>query len=253
MKEPITQVIVSYFPMCCRHLNRSVIRDPSKEQIADIYQTVSDSSDIAESPGCIWVSDDSVGGSSPFAPVFLIPNAAEVYHDLYGWSDNQPDKWFTLDWAVADDRYSIVLMPNLDESIKRFRLRNLIEHEDLSSGDKIILFQPLRFRSQPMLQSRSLNGLIDMSGFDNLSAEEQKDVARLCHDNMVTTLSIRLPSGTKGKIGLLDPKDISIDKLSMLKEPMWIGPLNIVACSDNAIKTMEDRKKSHDKELQDGQ
>jgi hypothetical protein len=236
--------------MCCRRTDKSIINDPSKKQITDIYQIVSDASVIAEAASCIWVSDSSVEGSSPFAPVFLIPDAAEVYRDLYEWSDNRPDKWFTLDWAVTDDRYSIVLMPNLSESVKRFKLRNLIEREDLSSGDKVILFQPLRFGSRPMLQSRSPNGLIDMSEFDNLSAEEQKIAASFCHDNMITALSIRLPSGSKGRIGLLDPRDIVMDKLSVSREPMWIGPLDIVACSDNAIRNMEDQKRSHDKDEQ---
>jgi hypothetical protein len=236
-------IIISYFPLCgaFKPDGNAIINAPSVGYIKGLYQAVTDSADVAHAKGCLWVVDDTVDGSSGFAPVFITTNAEAIYNDLCEWSENNHSKWFTLDWAVHDDRYAIVVMPKLEESVRRYKLRLLIEQEDLSQSNITILFQPLQFGSKPILETKLPNSIIDvsdMSEFKDLSEEDRQKVMELCAHNITTTISKRLPAGSKQRIGLIDQAEVDEENMQIATEPFWIGPLDVVPCSENAMKSL---------------
>ena len=236
-------IIISYFPYVCKHTpHRNVIIDePTEEAMLALHGLIADSSSIAEVAGCLWTGKDDTSDELTFNPVFLIPDAEKIYEDLTTWCEDKHSKWFTLDWAVREDRYSVVIMPRLDESIKRFKLRCMMELEELPQNDQeyLILFQPLRFGSRPLLQSRS-RGVLDRAEFDKLSKDEQQVVIEFSARNMGEMLTKRLPDGSKHRVGLIDPASVDTKNMKITTEPFWIGPLDVRANSKQALDHLAD-------------
>lgn len=142
-----------------------------------------------------------------------------------------------VDLAVIGDRYAMLVMPKLDMSVRRFRLRRLMEYEDLSIGESVILFQPLQFSSGSILRSSSNIELDTIRGeFDQLSEQEQQIVLADTNRKITDVLQQRLPSGKRTRIGLVDQSDVDKDRFKILTNPFWIGPLDVVPFSSYATE-----------------
>ena len=229
-------IVISYFPFCCDHIPQTaILTNPPKESVEEIHKIVMDSSAFAEALGCLWTGDDDI-----ISPVFVIPNAERLYLDLAEWSGGKLSKWFTLDWGVHNDTYGIVIMPRLEESIKRFKLRCLIELEEFTQqSDFVILFQPLRFGSAPLVKPNS-RVAAQVPGFDKLTEQEQRLAMEFTTRNMKNMLTHRLVGGSQNRVGLIEQSDVDAEKMKILKEPFWIGPLEVIPNSEHAIKHLED-------------
>ena len=94
---------------------------------------------------CVWTTKDGV-----ISPCFVIPKFRQVANHLVKWAEDDPEGWFSLNIMELDDRYIIILMPNLKKSIARFKARYMLETgqriEDDANID--IIFEPLFFISQ---------------------------------------------------------------------------------------------------------
>jgi len=141
--------------------------------------------DGAHVEACLWTLDDELGSPTP---VFVMENAHAIAEHLEGWSENDVEKWFKLAFVENDGKYVVMLWPNLDESVARFKLRYLIEEEDFLEDAKFSLFfQPLFF----------------VSGTSNMFTD------------------IKSKIGSKASIGFLDFKNLNAD------DPLSINPDNI--------------------------
>jgi hypothetical protein len=192
MPEGDMVILISYFPFICKYasLFRPSDTNPTEDKLKEMARLVCDSTEHALAAGCMWVGDDIDG----VAPVFIIDRAKEIHNDLTLWSANNHSKWFTLDWCVHDSRYVIAIMPIIEQTVNRFRLRHLIEHEELLQDPKVsVLFQPLRF----------------------LSAKPSELFNKWS------------PNASSVKIGLIDPSDVNVEKHAINAEPLWIGPLDV--------------------------
>lgn len=96
--------------------------------------------------GCLWTGDDS-DGEVKHTPVLLTENAKPLVDHLVEWSEFAPEDWFKL--LVYDDgvRYTVTLVPNIDESIKRWELAYWIEHSKKSESEYRVIYRPLQFGS----------------------------------------------------------------------------------------------------------
>ena len=207
MKDGGTAIIFSYFPMICKHLAKlpAITNDPSMDKVYEMADLASDSVEMASAIGCMWVHDEEDG----MAPVLIMDNARELYTDLTMWAEGDHAKWFTLDWCKNEERYALAIVPKFEQTVKRFKLRLLIEREEIIQDAKYsVLFQPIRFFSAKPSQMFS-----------------------------------DWRPGPATKIGMIDMSDVDTDKMAISTEPLWIGPIEIVPNSEWIQQYLEERDK----------
>jgi hypothetical protein len=54
-------------------------------------------------------------------PVFILDRACEIASHLQTWSEGKPGEWFRLCFTESHGRYAVVLSPDLNRSVERFR------------------------------------------------------------------------------------------------------------------------------------
>lgn len=205
-KDGSSVVLFSYFPMICEHISNlpAITNNPDMDDINKMSDLVAGSIDMASADGCMWVSDKDNG----MVPVLIIDNAGPLFCDLTTWSEDNHAKWFTLDWCMNEERYAIAIVPNFDQTIRRFKLRCLIEREEIVQDAKFsVLFQPIRFFSakpSPMFSDWK--------------------------------------PGPTTKIGMIDRSSVDVENKAMLAEPFWIGPIEIVPNSEWIRQFLEERE-----------
>jgi len=81
--------------------------------------------------GCAWME--------PSTPVFIIEQAQAIHEHLLAWSEERPEKWFSLQVRERPGAYAAVLVPDLFLSAARWRQA----YPGLEPGP--VLFKPLGF------------------------------------------------------------------------------------------------------------
>ena len=189
-KEVGAAVIISYFPFICQHISHfpTTTDRPTPDLIRRLAEVVVESARFAEAKGCLWVEHEGL------TPVLMIDKAQELYDDLTIWAESKHASWLTLDWCMHGECYVLALIPKFEQSVRRFKLRYLMEQEEIWQRSKVsVLFQPLRFFSanpNPLFYKWSTGK-------------------------------------TSTKIGLLDPTNVDLTSQAMKTEPLWIGPLEV--------------------------
>jgi hypothetical protein len=137
---------------------------------------------------CLWI-----GTEDGVCPVLVYENAAEIADHLLLWCEDKPEKWFIVHIAKYGDGYKIILAPDLDQSIARWKYH----HDDISHKyDKkefLLITSPLRFMAE--------------------------------HSDLYSKIKDLIPAGAT-KIGIMDIEDLN----RVEDEPecvRWIGPIKL--------------------------
>ena len=181
MRKEETYFVVSYMPLLqFTDENERFLELPNQnadpanaEAVAAKLTNKLDQVPNVEVRACVWMYDHL---DSKFYPVFLIDNAHEVADHLVKWAENDPAAWFSLfAEKIDEERYVIMLFPNLDQSIKRFKLACLQYLEIIPSTNAkyTMIFRPLEFISQHnttfervVLSDEMMIGFLDTTDFN---------------------------------------------------------------------------------------
>jgi hypothetical protein len=141
-------------------------------------ETFAGQPDLSAAVGCIWLQSET----EHLMPVFLMRRGREIAEHLTTWSEGQPDKWFTLDLAAARKGYAVVLAPDVQMSIARYRVAYRLRHghelpEDVALH---VVCRPLHFVTEHGATSNPLEheisaqlplGILDQAEFDPADPE----------------------------------------------------------------------------------
>ncbi len=97
--------------------------------------------------GCAWAID-----GDQLVAVLFIKDAQKLVNDMKIWSENQPQTFFRVIIGQSGDKYAVVIVPDLDMSLTRFRLSHqTITGNELELGDKdvSVIFTAVGFLSKP--------------------------------------------------------------------------------------------------------
>ena len=165
-------LLVSYVPLLTPKGSLKHILETVSDQTYKDFENSMD--DIPGVEGCLWTLDDEYELATP---VFIMKNAHAIAEHLEEWAENAVDKWFKLVFTENDEKYSVTLWPNLEESVARFKLRYLMEKEEFVEDFKFqIFFHPLNFVSgmknnmftniKPKIGPKTSVGFLDIGDFD---------------------------------------------------------------------------------------
>lgn len=84
--------------------------------------------------GVLWVSD----GDTPY-PVFLMDRATEVANHLVAWMAGDTDR-FTIHIDQRGDGYAMLLLPDVNKSINRWKVARLAYYEEFVEGNDFSVF-----------------------------------------------------------------------------------------------------------------
>jgi hypothetical protein len=118
-----------------------------EKDVEEYSNEISRAINEAPSPGaCLWYSTEDGGTATP---CFLIDRAEEVVEHLKVWTEGNPSEWFKLFVYAESDKYHVVLFPNLEKSIERFKISMLHLTGEFADnhGKFSLLFRPLHFIS----------------------------------------------------------------------------------------------------------
>lgn len=137
--KPETFMIFSYCPLIApTEEERFKYTDGS--DLENVFEKYNNTDSNAKA--VLWTNTNDV--------VFLIPDAIKIAKHLEAWAEYDIRSWFKLQWYRTKDRYCLVLMPQLDQSVKRFHvLYKMKTGNNVPSDAKyVIVFKPIEFRSQ---------------------------------------------------------------------------------------------------------
>jgi hypothetical protein len=136
-----TIFIISYVPLCnpidgIQRFNENI---PPEDFIKKFGKEMDDANNAVSGVG--WTLDHE--------PVFIMPDAIKVAKHLEEWCEGNVGEWFKLLWFKDNDRYCLVLQPNLEKSIARQKLAyNIYTGKNYPDDAKyVLLFKPLTFVS----------------------------------------------------------------------------------------------------------
>lgn len=134
-------IVISYVPLFYTPPTTfvDVISENNLEKLKPIIDKIENIDNAAE----------GVGWTHTAEPIFIMDDAEEIARHIEYWSEGMPKDWFTVNWMEKDDKYAIVLMPDLNKSVKRHR-----EIWKIQTGTNLpkntshkILFKPIIFIS----------------------------------------------------------------------------------------------------------
>jgi len=143
----IKKMLISYFPLVnVDNLTPGETVDANDlDAMSDIYDRIS-SEHSGRAKGVIWLHyplDEETDVESA-VPMSIMDRAKEIADHLTKWSEDQIAKRFDLYFDDRPEGYAIALIPNIDESIRRWKLARLIYHEDaVDDNDFQVIFSPL--------------------------------------------------------------------------------------------------------------
>lgn len=151
MKEVNKYVVVSYVPLMNYQIDYPIqlfdgTEDP--EQVSKRFSSMIQNTEEVRIEACIWVANPD---RTEYCPVLLTKNAAQLYDHMWSWSENKPEKWFrVIAQKVNEERYIVVVQPNIEESVKRFKVSYLHHTGNLVNDDAefVLIFQALQFISE---------------------------------------------------------------------------------------------------------
>jgi len=94
--------------------------------------------------GVVWTLEDGI----PVANM-MFPMAYPIAAHLKEWAEGKPEEWFTLAHIKENGRYAMALMPNVEASVQRTKLRYQMIHGWSMPSDSNfqVFFAPLTFVS----------------------------------------------------------------------------------------------------------
>lgn len=168
------KLIVGYHPLLYvdnKHFGKMY---DSKDHINNIAKMVDELPNI-EFKGIMWVSEEE-----HLMPVIICNRAKEVARHLSYYSEGAPRDWFKLCHGICGTQYGIVLMPDIEKSIKRQELAQNIMNTtgiNTSFGSYGYIFKPIHC----------------------ISVEVSAVYTKFCEQNLA-----------KSKLCLIDIKDINV-------------------------------------------
>jgi hypothetical protein len=198
MKKIDKYICISYTPQIFGEPGK-LIEDP--KSIMEMAKRL-DKVD-ANATGCAWAEHNGL-----ISPIFIIENAKQVYEHLMIWCENKPEEWFSLTIKKHKDgkRYWVILWPDINKSVERFKLGHLIYNENIITNEEItVLCKPWRFVSK------------DEGTYESLKSKV----------------------GDKSYFGFVDVNDmqkyIGKKNIQIDIEPDWIGLINV---KDNNVESL---------------
>jgi hypothetical protein len=121
-------------------------------------------------------------------PVLVYDEADKLSEHLIEWSENDPSLWFDLYMFSKDGKYALVLMPKLEKSVERWKIRFQLEF-GYPPPDNIefdIVFNPLSFVSgtSNMFQNLKNRNLILDRMFVGFVSLKDIDMNNIPNDNI---------------------------------------------------------------------
>jgi hypothetical protein len=119
----------------------------------------------------VWLGDEQSGTF----PLFVMSRAKEIYEHILFWSDNSPEKWFSLVVGDTPTHYTITLWPDTYKSYQRWKFRASVEHGIVVPDNPQILTIPFHFngplggnweRAKPYLGMTASVGFVDTEDFN---------------------------------------------------------------------------------------
>ena len=133
-------VVVSYVPLL---VDRPVFcTEPDDPELTRLLRTMDECSS-GHVDACLWITD-----GEHVVPVFALEKASEVASHLRMWSEGKPGDWFRLCFAESRGRYTAVLFPDLDRSVRRFQeTYRILTGKTVEADEYRVMHVPLGFVS----------------------------------------------------------------------------------------------------------
>jgi hypothetical protein len=162
-------VVVSYVPLL---VDRPVFcTEPDDPELTRLLRTMDECSS-GHVDACLWITD-----GEHVVPVFALEKAYEVASHLRMWSEGKPGDWFRLCFAESRGRYTAVLFPDLDHSVRRFQeTYQVLTGKTVKADEYRVMHVPLGFvsgRKHIFTQVRSRIAEQTMLGFIDSSRVDQ--------------------------------------------------------------------------------
>lgn len=147
MADKRAYVIISYIPLL-RGQAGNLIDISAKGPSDDIKNRISEAMESMAGyiEGVAW----SLSDNKP-APTLIMHQMDEVLTHLIEWSEELPQMWFNFHIYEHNDKYTVALMPNFEQSVARFAVALKMFHniEMDTKAPVHLLFKPLIFVSGP--------------------------------------------------------------------------------------------------------
>jgi len=198
MNEQMQITVISYIPLLTGRAGEILSpEDFNEDRFKDCHP--------GNVEACLWAQISEEEG---VVPVFVLDRAHEVADHLVEWAENDLDRWFALCFQERGDLYTALLMPNIDESIRRFKQAQMIINRSKPPEDAkyTAIFHPLKFTSQSentfkkvrdRIRDRSNVGFLDITDIDkdnplDINEEDIKSIGpfNVCWDSTVFGLNI---------------------------------------------------------------
>lgn len=262
--QPQHMVVLSYWPLLDnKRYNQepggtipvSVLKTPDgagQTNLDIIIKDMQNNLPDGRATGCVWLMDkDAAGVHRPY-PALIMPKAKEIADHFRTWADNEPEEWFKLwvAWDGTDDsRYAVMLTPNVQKSIERWRLARFLIQQQVpptpTECTHTVLFQPLLFGScspgcfskiRSLLPTRMRVALLDEDIFDP-AAPLGPQLEALTDADFHQLGTFELPSERQGPVQSVDKEmmsyisefligleDQALDKSQPPKFRGWVNP-----------------------------
>jgi hypothetical protein len=133
-------VVVSYVPLLVDR--PSSWTKPDDPRFTSILKKM-DECPSGHVDGCLWVTEGQHA-----VPVFIVERAREIAGHLQMWSEGKPGDWFRLCFAESRGRYTAVLFPDLDRSVRRFQeTYQILTGKTVKADEYRVMHIPLGFVS----------------------------------------------------------------------------------------------------------
>jgi hypothetical protein len=132
-----TRVLVSSVPLLAgrpgEHLRADVIEHLVKGRVS-----------VPSVRAIYWIQAERVD-----VPLLAVDQSRAVVEHLIAWAEGHPEDWFHLQLEITAVQYSLVLMPDLQKSIERYRMaRRILHSEVVPEGTSFkIICRPLALTS----------------------------------------------------------------------------------------------------------
>lgn len=177
-------IIVSYVPLLMGNPGEDLSQLSSKE----LQKRLTAIETEIQINACLWAGPD------PPKPVFIINKAQQVVDHLKSWAEDKLEDWFELNFVEMEDFYGVILWPDLNRSLERFKTAWLHRNEELLAPQSCqFIFRPLCFRSK----------------------------------NKTTFNLVKEKISRTAEIGFLDVTLFDPAHLDKCPDPLWVGPLKV--------------------------
>jgi hypothetical protein len=130
---------LSYIPMDLNIFN-SLNGTHSGLDIMGIAKSIEEHALETDAMACFWTTEPGI---------VLGFDKADILADFTKmWSEDNISEWFTISSVRDDNKYVILIMPDITKSLERFQYRMLLTNEKIVNKEDIqVIFRPLMFIS----------------------------------------------------------------------------------------------------------